>query len=77
MSDLYRIYVGNPTYKHVLLRRVSWWLSHWRNLRFSFKPNFKSTHFWFWNIQFFAIGTSKHNGSISFRLLNWELEFGW
>lgn len=77
MGDLYRIYVGKPTYKRVLLRRVSWWLCHWRNVKFHFRPNFKSHHFWFWNIQLLLIGSSKCNGSIKFRFLNWELEIGW
>ena len=70
MKDLYVLYRGVPTYKRALIRRVSWWLCHWRNCKF----NAGGGH---WNIQLFIAGTSKSNGQVSFRLFNRELELGW
>jgi hypothetical protein len=77
METLLKLYVGKPSYKRILLRRVSWWLNHRRNLYFYFKPNWKSHRNWFWNIQLLLIGARKCNCTLHFRLLNWELEIGW
>ncbi len=70
MKDIYVIYRGNPSYKRVLIRRISSWQSHWRNAKF---------YIWgpVWNIQLCIVGFRKCNGSMNFRLTNWELEFGW
>ena len=72
-----RIYSGQPSYKRVLLRSTSWWMCHWRNAQVSFIPNWRSVRFWHWNIQLLIAGTTKCNGSLKVRLLNWELEMGW
>lgn len=76
MKDIYVIYRGmGPRYCRVLVRRVSWFMCHYKNFKIYFKPNFKSKYFWFWNINLLLFATCKCNGNIDFRLLNYRLEF--
>jgi len=70
MKDLYILYQGEPTYKRILLRKVTWWKCHWRNMRFYLWPMKL-------NLQVFIIGVYVYNGQVTFRLFNRELEFGW
>jgi len=71
------LYSGKPSYKRILLREVSWLLSHPRNLKLWVKPNLKSCKYWFWNINVLFFGLTKCNGEFSFRFLNWKLEIGY
>jgi len=69
-EKIYRVYIGNPTYKRILLRKVSWSNCHYKNTKLYFKPNFHGLNYWFWNINLIFIGFSKWNGQLSFRLFN-------
>jgi len=79
MKEIYRIYVGNPSYKRVLLRKVPWSLCHRRNIKFNLTPNFKGYRHWFWNINRSIFGIEKHNTRMYTNLidrLNQHLENG-
>ena len=79
MSDsIINIYTGKSgkSYERILLRKVGWHLSHPRNMRFHFRPNW-TIRYWFLNIQILILGLSKCNGRWGIRLFNWELEIGW
>ena len=74
MKDLYVLYSGNPSYKRILLRKVTWWMLHPRNIKISSPKLFIRGHF---NFQFMFLGIEKHNGEVNFRVLNWKLVIGW
>jgi hypothetical protein len=74
MKDLYALYSGNPSYKRILLRKVTWWWLHPRNIKVTSPKMFVKGHF---NFQFILFGVEKCNGRFTFRLANWTLELGW
>lgn len=74
MKNLWVIYKSKPSYKRVLLRKVTWWLCHYRNCKWSAAIKFPQ---YFINVQLMPFGISKCNREIRFRLLNFELEIGW
>ena len=76
-EKVYRVYVGKPSWKHIIIRKVDWQLNHWQNLKFYFEPHLTRNKNWFVNINFFFIGINKCNGFMGFRVLNWQLEICW
>ncbi len=73
MCNLKVLWRGTPTYKRVLLRKISWHHAHYRNCKL-FVRQLKHGHF---NIQFIIAGIRKCNGEVSIRFLNRELVLGW
>lgn len=54
----------------IVVHRVSWWRSHWRNLELNQVR--RLMHF---NIQIFIIGFARDNTDYYFRLFNHEISF--
>jgi len=64
------IYEVKPSPFRIVIHRVSWWRSNWRNLKLNQVAGLKQ-----FNIQFFFFGFGWHNTDYQFRLFNYEISF--
>jgi hypothetical protein len=77
MNKVCVLWKDKPSYRRILIRRVSRQYNSYTNVQVWIKPNWRSYKYWFWNIQVFIIGTTKCNNMLHFRLWTYMLEIGW